>query len=142
DAAREVGQDVHVVAALAHRLDRLLHVDGVVACARPGRVHVVALPEGGGGQHDVGVLSGGRQEVILHHQQLHAVERLHHLVDVGRLVEEIATNRVDQLDVRRVVAALAARQEVGQQRGGDAGVDRIGAGGEALDAGAPRGSVA
>ena len=66
----EVGADVQVVAALAHGRDGLLHVDDVVAAAAPRRVHVVALPEGGGGQHDVGVARGGREEVVVHHHEL------------------------------------------------------------------------
>src|SRR5207249_2983140 len=49
--------------ALADRLDRLLHEDRVVARARPRRVDVVALPERGGGEHDVSVARGRRKRV-------------------------------------------------------------------------------
>src|SRR5262249_58127784 len=44
ETPRQLGADVEVVAALAHRLDRLLHEDRVVARARPGGVDIVAPP--------------------------------------------------------------------------------------------------
>src|SRR5262249_31207665 len=50
---RQLRADVEVVAALRDRRDRLLHIDDVVAGARPGRVHVVALPERRRRQHDI-----------------------------------------------------------------------------------------
>ena len=76
EAVREVGEDVDIVAAALHRRDRLAHEDRVVAGAGPRRVDVVALPEGGRGQHDVGIARGGRQEMVLRDDELDAVERV------------------------------------------------------------------
>ena len=54
-ARGEFAEDVDVVAAFVHRLDRLPHEDRVVPGARPRRVNVVPLPERRGRQHDVGI---------------------------------------------------------------------------------------
>ena len=143
--AQALGQgraDVEIVPALADRRDRLLHEDRVVAGARPRGVDVVALPEGGGGQQDVGVARGRRDEVILDH---HEVEPLHALDDpahVGELVEEIARAGVDHLHVGRVAARLPALQQIGQERRGHPRAHRVLAGGERLDSAAPGGAIA
>ena len=120
EPARQVGADVEIVPALAHRLDRLLHEDRVVAGARPRRVDVVALPERGRRQQDVRVARGRRDEVLVDHDELELLGRGDRLADVGQLVEEIADRRVDHLDVGRIAAGRAARQQVGQERRGHA----------------------
>src|ERR1700684_4241174 len=60
EAAREVAENVDVVAAFIHRLDRLTHEDRVVAGASPRGMYVVSFPKGGGREHDVGITRGRR----------------------------------------------------------------------------------
>jgi hypothetical protein len=110
DAHRKVGEDIDVVATLIHRFDRLAHVDRIVPRAGPRRVHVVALPEGSGRENDIRIAGRGCQEMILRRQELDAAERADYLVDIGGLIEKIAADRIDHLDVRRIAASLAAHQ--------------------------------
>ena len=133
DAQRQVGEDVDVVAAVIHRLDRLLHVNRVVSRAGPGQVDVVAFPEGRRRQYDVGVPGGRCQEMVLPDDEFHAIQRLGGLLRVRRLIEQIAAARIDKLDVRRIAAALTAREQIGEQRRGHFRVDRILADGQAGD---------
>ncbi len=142
EPVRQFGADVEIVPALTHRLDGLFHEDRVVARARPGRVDVVALPEGGRGEHDVRVPRRGREEVIVDHHELQALGGRDDPADVRHLVEEIAGHRVDHLDVGRVAAGPAAVEQIGELRRGDAGAGGIGSRGQQADSAAPGGAVA
>src|SRR5690606_20785322 len=124
------------------RLDRLAHVDRVVAGAGPGRVEVVALPEGGRREHDIGVPGGRRQEVVLRDDELDLVKRGRDLARVRALVEQIAARRVDELDVGRIAAGASAREQVGQQWARDARAGRVAAGRQSADPGIAGGAVA
>src|SRR5262252_8462714 len=132
-ALGEIGADVHVVAALVHGRDGLLHEDHVVAGPAPGRVHVAPLPERGGGQHDVRKARRRRQEVIVGDHELELREAGRDLVDVRALVREVAARRIHHLDVRRVPAGAPALEQVAEQRGGDAGIGGIRGGALSLD---------
>ena len=99
DAFRQISQNFDIVAALVHWLDGLLHEDRVMPRTGPGRVDIVPLPECGGGQHDVGIAHGRRQEMILADDEFHIVERADRLRRVWRLVKEVAGHCIDEFDI-------------------------------------------
>ena len=142
DPQREIGEDVDIVAALIHRLDRLFHIDRVMAGARPGQMDVVAFPEGRRRQYDVRVADGRGHEMVLSDDEFDIVQRVCDFLRIRRLIEDVAAAGIDQFDVGRIAAFLALGQEIREQRCGDLRVDRVLPGRQTADAHITRCAVA
>src|SRR6185437_5863499 len=134
-AMGQFGEDVDVIPTLVHRLDRLAHEYRIVTGPCPRHMDVVAFPESRGWQDYIRVSGGRGEEVVLGNDKLDVLQRADHLVDVRALIEQIAARRIDHLDVGRKSAALAAGEQIGKQRRGNARIDGILAGRKAFHAG-------
>ena len=98
EAPRQIGEDVEVVARLAHRWHGLLHGhDEAVARAR---TDVVALQGGRGRQHDVGTARRRRPPDLVHDDRLRLPPRAQETVEILVMVERVATAPVNEPHVR------------------------------------------
>ena len=106
--AAQVGQppeDLEIVQCIALRCDDLLHRVELVDVVGTTRGNVIAFQRGGGRQHDVGPVGGGRPPAVLHDHGVHFLQRPDQFVEILLVRQEIVAGVVDQLDQWIGVAA-------------------------------------
>ncbi len=106
--ARELGDDPHVVARLAGRIERLAHALHAPLAVRHGALGLA--PRRGRREDDVGHLRGLRQDDVLHDEEVEAGEELARVVDVGLGLRGVLADHVE----RPQLAALHAVEHLRQ----------------------------
>ncbi|MBA7476921.1 hypothetical protein ES707_12317 [subsurface metagenome] len=70
-------------------------------------------------QYNIGEPGQGCKEQVLNHHEFHLLESFNTFVDITTLVQPVATNRVNHLDVARVTAGGAFENSVSPLPGDD-----------------------
>ena len=115
EPARELVDDLDVVARLARRVERLAHA--LHAALARGHRSLGLAERRRGGQHDVGELRRLRQEEVLHDEMVEPFEQADRALLVGFALRRVLADHVDRRE-RAVLHRLEHAGEVQADRSG------------------------